>query len=112
MIIPSDSVGVKDWFLVLVENNRELIHSECAQMISESSVFPLRLMFNLLDRSYPSNFGRCGGISPILDNLEKNIFEGGLEIKKLSPNLNHVFSQDRISYIHGVFYPKLPVLLL
>ena len=57
-------------------------------MISESSVFPLRLMFNLLDRSYPSNFGRCGGISPILDNLEKNIFEGGLEIKKLSPNLN------------------------
>ena len=72
----------------MVENNRELIHSECAQMISESSVFPLRLMFNLLDRSYPSNFGRCGGISPILDNLEKNIFEGGLEIKKLSPNLS------------------------
>ena len=44
-------------------------------MISEGSVVPLRLMFNLLDRSYE---GVYGGITPILDNLASNIFDGGL----------------------------------
>ena len=61
-------------------------------MISEGSVVPLRLMFNLLDRSYE---GVYGGITPILDNLASNIFDGGL---KMSQGINMQDGDAAVSF--------------
>ena len=71
-----------------MENNADLIRSECEQMISSKDVVALRLMFSLLDRLSPRSDSaqvrhRAGapqsgsGVTPILTALENDVFETG-----------------------------------
>lgn len=57
---------------ILVKKFREQILVECPNMINQNETKKLELMFKLMDRVGPD------GVDPMLESLEKHIFEAGI----------------------------------